>query len=36
LLQRGAPGRLFMAIGPAAIAYLVILTWLGYAANPTR
>jgi len=36
LPQRGAPSRLFMAIGPAATACLVILTWLRYAANPTR
>ncbi len=33
---RGAPSRLFTAIGLAAIAYIVILTWLGYAAAPTR
>jgi cytochrome b6 len=31
---RGLPGRLFTVIGLAAIAYVVILTWLGYAASP--
>ena len=33
---RGTPGRLFTAIGVAAIAYIIVLTWLGYAASPTR
>jgi cytochrome b6 len=32
----GAPNRAFTAIGLAAIAYVVMLTWLGYTANPTR
>jgi cytochrome b6 len=33
---RNAPSRLFTAVALAAIAYLVILTWLGYTASPTR
>jgi quinol-cytochrome oxidoreductase complex cytochrome b subunit len=33
---RGTPSRLFTAIGVAALAYLVVLTWLGYAASLTR
>jgi quinol-cytochrome oxidoreductase complex cytochrome b subunit len=33
---RGAPSRLFMAIGLTAIAYIVVFTWLGYAASPSR
>jgi cytochrome b6 len=33
---RGAPGRLFTAIGLAAIAYIAVLTWLGYAMSPNR
>jgi cytochrome b6 len=33
---RDGRGRLFTAIGLAAIAYVVILTWLGYAASPSR
>jgi cytochrome b6 len=33
---RGAPDRLFTAIGLAAIAYIVVLTWLGYTMSSTR
>ncbi len=33
---RGEPNHLFTAIGLAALAYVVVLTWLGYTASPTR
>ncbi len=33
---RNLPSRLFTAIALAALAYLVVFTWLGYAANPTH
>ena len=33
---RGTPSRLFTAIGLAALAYVIVFTWLGYAASPTR
>jgi cytochrome b6 len=33
---RGAPSRLFTGIGIAIIAYIVVLTYLGYTANPSK
>jgi quinol-cytochrome oxidoreductase complex cytochrome b subunit len=33
---RGEPNRLFIAIGLAIIAYMLVLTYLGYVANPTK
>jgi quinol-cytochrome oxidoreductase complex cytochrome b subunit len=33
---RGEPNRLFIAIGLAIIAYMLMLTYLGYVANPTK
>jgi cytochrome b6 len=33
---RGQPSRLFTGIGVAIIAYIVVLTYLGYTANPTK
>ena len=33
---RGEPNRLFVAIGLALIAYMLLLTWLGYVASPTK
>jgi cytochrome b6 len=32
----GRPSRLFTGIGIAIIAYILVLTYLGYTANPTR
>jgi cytochrome b6 len=33
---RGEPGRLFTGIGIILIAYMILLTYLGYTASPTR
>jgi cytochrome b6 len=33
---RGEPGRLFTGIGLILIAYMILLTYLGYTASPTR
>jgi cytochrome b6 len=33
---RGRPGRLFTWIGIAVIAYIIVLTYLGYVASPTK
>jgi cytochrome b6 len=33
---RGEPSRLFTGIGIAIIAYILVLTYLGYTANPTQ
>jgi quinol-cytochrome oxidoreductase complex cytochrome b subunit len=33
---RGEPGRLFTWIGIAIIAYMILLTYLGYTASPTK
>lgn len=33
---RGRPGRLFTWIGVAIIAYMLVLTYLGYTASPTK
>jgi cytochrome b6 len=33
---RGEPSRVFTAIGIAIITYILVLTYLGYTANPTR
>ena len=33
---RGRPSPLFTAIGVAIIAYMLVLTYLGYTANPTK
>ncbi len=33
---RGRPGRLFVAIGVAIIAYMVLLTYLGYTSTATK
>jgi quinol-cytochrome oxidoreductase complex cytochrome b subunit len=33
---RGEPNRLFIAIGLAIIAYMLLLTYLGYVASPTK
>jgi cytochrome b6 len=35
-MARGEPSRLFTWIGLAAIAYMIVLTYLGYTANPTK
>jgi cytochrome b6 len=34
--QRGESSRLFTAIGLAMIVYVIVLTYLGYAASPTK
>ncbi|MBI4635041.1 MAG: cytochrome bc complex cytochrome b subunit, partial [Candidatus Rokubacteria bacterium] len=33
---RGEPSRLFIWLGLGIIIYMIILTWLGYTASPTR
>lgn len=33
---RGVPGRLFPALGLAAVLYMIVLTYLGYTVSPTR
>jgi quinol-cytochrome oxidoreductase complex cytochrome b subunit len=33
---RGEPSRVFTGIALAIIAYMVVLTYLGYTANPTK
>jgi cytochrome b6 len=33
---RGEPSRLFVGIGVAIIAYMLVLTWLGYTASATK